>query len=56
MQNNSFTKPQQQIRGDYSFHIDLKKDMKFKAYWDGACSADKILTFAPEGKRTNETL
>lgn len=27
----------------------LKEDMKFKAYWDGACSADKILKFAPKG-------
>lgn len=27
----------------------LKEDMHFKAYWDGACSADKILTFAPKG-------
>ena len=23
--------------------------MKFKTYWDGACSADKILKFAPMG-------
>lgn len=27
----------------------LKEEMNFKAYWDGACSADKILTFAPKG-------
>lgn len=27
----------------------LKEDMKFKAYWDGACTADKIMTFAPKG-------
>ena len=27
----------------------LKKEMHFKAYWDGACSADKILKFAPKG-------
>ena len=27
----------------------LKEDMKFKTYWDGACSADKILKFAPKG-------
>ena len=27
----------------------LKEEMGFKAYWDGACSADKILTFAPKG-------
>lgn len=27
----------------------LKKEMGFKAYWDGACSADKILRYAPKG-------
>lgn len=27
----------------------LKEEMGFKAYWDGACSADKILKFAPKG-------
>lgn len=27
----------------------LKEEMGFKAYWDGACSADKILEFAPKG-------
>jgi len=27
----------------------LKEEMGFKAYWDGACSADKILSFAPKG-------
>lgn len=27
----------------------LKEDMDFKVYWDGACSADKILEFAPKG-------
>lgn len=27
----------------------LKEEMHFKAYWDGACSADKILQFAPKG-------
>ena len=27
----------------------LKEEMHFKAYWDGACSADKILAFAPKG-------
>ncbi len=27
----------------------LKEKMKFRLYWDGACSADKILQFAPMG-------
>ena len=27
----------------------LKDEMKFKLYWDGACSYDRILEFAPEG-------
>ena len=27
----------------------LKEDMEFELYWDGACSADKILEFAPRG-------
>ena len=29
--------------------IRLKEEMGFKLYWDGACSADKILEFAPKG-------
>ncbi len=27
----------------------LRKEMEFKTYWDGACSADKILKYAPQG-------
>ena len=27
----------------------LKDEMNFKVYWDGACSADKIIRFAPKG-------
>ena len=27
----------------------LKEEMHFRAYWDGACSADKILAFVPKG-------
>jgi len=27
----------------------LKEDMDFELYWDGACSADKILEYAPKG-------
>ena len=29
--------------------LKLKDEMNFKLYWDGACSADKILTYAPMG-------
>lgn len=29
--------------------LKLKEEMDFKLYWDGACSADKILEFAPQG-------
>lgn len=27
----------------------LKEDMEFEIYWDGACSADRILEYAPKG-------
>ncbi len=27
----------------------LKEEMNFKLYWDGACSSDKILEYAPRG-------
>lgn len=29
--------------------LSLKEEMEFEIYWDGACSADKILEFAPKG-------
>ena len=29
--------------------LSLKDEMHFELYWDGACSADKILSFAPKG-------
>ena len=29
--------------------LELKEEMDFEIYWDGACSADKILKFAPKG-------
>ncbi len=29
--------------------LSIKEDMGFEIYWDGACSADKILEFAPKG-------
>lgn len=29
--------------------IDYKDEMKIKLYWDGACGADKIKTYAPMG-------
>ena len=33
----------------YKRLLHLKKSMDFEVYWDGACSADKILEFAPMG-------
>ena len=29
--------------------LSIKEDMDFEIYWDGACSADKILEYAPRG-------
>jgi len=29
--------------------LELKNEMKFKLYWDGACGMDKILEYAPKG-------
>lgn len=29
--------------------IELQKEMDFGLYWDGACGADKIITYAPRG-------
>ena len=29
--------------------LEMRKDMDFEVYWDGACGADKIQTFAPMG-------
>lgn len=29
--------------------LSLKEEMNFELYWDGACSADKILEYAPKG-------
>lgn len=29
--------------------IDMKKELGFEVWWDGACGADKILKFAPMG-------
>ena len=29
--------------------LSLKEDMDFEIYWDGACSAEKILEYAPKG-------
>ena len=31
--------------------LSMKEDMDFEIYWDGACSADKILEHAPKGVR-----
>ena len=33
----------------YKRLLHLKKSMGFEVYWDGACSADKILEYAPLG-------
>lgn len=33
----------------YDKLLPLKEEMNFKVYWDGACSAEKILEFAPKG-------
>lgn len=29
--------------------LDMRQDMRFEVYWDGACGQDKIKTFAPMG-------
>lgn len=29
--------------------LDMRQDMRFEVYWDGACGSDKIKTFAPMG-------
>lgn len=29
--------------------VEMKKDMHFKVFWDGACALDKIQTYAPMG-------
>lgn len=29
--------------------LEMREDMNFEVYWDGACGADKIQTFAPMG-------
>ena len=31
------------------FLLSMKEDMDFEIYWDGACSADKIIEYAPKG-------
>ncbi len=33
----------------YDKLLTYKKDMEFEVYWDGACSMDKIVNFAPKG-------
>jgi len=33
----------------YDKLLSYKKDMNFEVYWDGACSMDKIVDFAPKG-------
>ena len=29
--------------------LSMKEDMDFEIYWDGACSSEKIMEFAPKG-------
>ncbi|MCM1211816.1 MAG: ribulose-phosphate 3-epimerase [Blautia sp.] len=29
--------------------LQLREEMRFKAYWDGACSKEKIIQYAPKG-------
>lgn len=31
--------------------LNIRKEMNFEVYWDGACGIDKIETFAPKGVR-----
>jgi len=31
--------------------LSMKEDMEFELFWDGACSAEKILEYAPKGVR-----
>ena len=33
----------------YKKLLPMQKEMDFEVYWDGACSAEKIKTFAPMG-------
>ncbi|MCR5508942.1 MAG: ribulose-phosphate 3-epimerase [Lachnospiraceae bacterium] len=37
------------VREKYDQLLELKKDMDFEIYWDGACGADKIMEYAPLG-------
>lgn len=37
------------VGGKIARLLSMKKEMGFKAYWDGACSGDKIRKFAPMG-------
>ncbi len=37
------------VREKYDQLLELKQDMNFEIYWDGACGADKIKEYAPLG-------
>ncbi len=37
------------VSSKYDRLLAIKREMHFDIYWDGACSADKIKTFAPKG-------
>ena len=37
------------VREKYDQLLELKEEMGFEIYWDGACGADKIKEYAPLG-------
>lgn len=37
------------VKQKYEKLLPLRQEMKFDIYWDGACSGDKIIEFAPKG-------
>ena len=37
------------VRDKYGSLLECKDSMDFDIYWDGACSADKIMEYAPLG-------
>ena len=39
------------VSSKYDRLLAIKEEMNFDVYWDGACSADKIKTYAPRGVR-----
>ena len=37
------------VRTKYARLLSMREEMGFEVWWDGACAADKILTYAPMG-------